>query len=344
MLQHIWYLLFKTYIRIALFFFFKKIRIYNQENIPKKGAVLIVSNHKNALLDPLIIATKMKRNTHFLARASAFKIKAVGWFLSTLNIIPIFRIRDGKDTITKNEEIFNKCSDVLNKQNTLLIFPEGTHFIKRSVQPLKKGFARIAFGTLEKYPDLQIHILPIGINYTEQTLFGESVSVYYGKPFLANDFFNKNDLNSSIDNLKDEVSEKLKKLTTHIEDEHYDTTIEQLGNVDFLQPKKINELIKELPNSKPNNTAIKAPSLIWKAIKTAVALNSFIPLKIYKSFIPKIKEIEFISTAKFGIGITAFPLFYWLQSLLLDYFFGGFIALTYLVVSYILVLVVAKTK
>ncbi len=344
MLQHIWYLLFKIYISTGLFFFYKKIKTYDKKNIPKKGAILLVSNHKNALIDPLIIATTMKRDVHFLARASAFKIKAVGWFLSTINMIPIYRIRDGKDSITKNEEVFNKCSEVLNNKNALLIFPEGTHFIKRSVQPLKKGFARIAFGSLEKHPDLQIHILPVGINYTKQTLFGESASLYFGKPFLATDFYKKNDINSSIENLKNEVAEKLKKLTTHIEDENYDTTLEQLGNVDFLQPKKVNELIKELPNSEPNNSTKKAPSFAWKTLKSIVAINSFIPISIFKSFIPKIKEIEFISTAKFGIGITAFPLFYWLQSLLVDYFFGGTIALIYLVTSYILVLVIAKAK
>ena len=344
MLKHIWYLLFKIYISTGLFFFYKKIKTYDKENIPKKGAILLVSNHKNALIDPLIIATTMKRDVHFLARASAFKIKAVSWFLSTINMIPIYRIRDGKNSITKNEEVFNKCSDVLKNQNALLIFPEGTHFIKRSVYPLKKGFARIAFDTLEAHPDLQLQILPIGINYTKQTLFGESASLYFGKPFLANDFYKKNDMNSSIESLKNEVAEKLKKLTTHIENDNYDTTLEQLGDVDFLQPKKVNALIKELPNSKANNSTTKAPSLAWKALKSIVAINSFIPISILKSFIPKIKEIEFISTAKFAIGITSFPLFYWLQSLLVNYFFGGILALTYLTISIILVLIAAKTK
>jgi len=344
MLKKIWYHLFKTYIGTGLFFFFKKIKIYNEEYIPEKGAVLLVSNHKNALLDPLIIATAMRRDAHFLARASAFKLKPISWFLSSLNMIPIYRIRDGKDSISKNEAIFNKCSKILKNKQCLLIFPEGTHFIKRSVQPLKKGFARITFGTLEKHPDLQIHILPIGINFTKQTLFGESVSLYFGKPFLANNFYKKNNLNGSIEDLKKEVSDKLKQLTTHIEDQNYDKTIAQLGNVDFLKPKKVNELIKELPNSKPKTTPEKEPTRVWKVLKLIVAINSFIPLLIYKSFVPKIKEIEFISTAKFGVGITAFPLFYTLQSLVIHHFFGGTIALIYLVISVVLVLAVAKTK
>ncbi len=344
MLKHIWYHLFKAYVSIGLFFFFKKIKIYNQNHVPEKGAILLVSNHKNALLDPLIIATIMKRNLYFLARASAFKIKPVHWFLSSLNMIPIYRIRDGKDSIVKNEEVFNKCSEILNHDQALLIFPEGSHFIKRSVQPLKKGFARIAFGTLEKHPDLQLQILPVGINYNNQTLFAESTSIYFGEPFLVNDFYNKKRLNNSIENLKTEVFKRLKKLTTHIEEKNYDTTIEQLSNVDFLQAKKVNALIKELPISKPDNLIKRTPSLAWKTIKSIVAINSFIPLLIYKYFVPKIKEIEFISTAKFGIGITAFPLFLGLQSLLINYFFGGVFTLIYLTTSIFFVLIAAKTK
>lgn len=344
MLKHLWYWLFKTYMGIGLFFFFKKISTHHKENIPKKGAVLFVSNHKNALIDPLLIATTNKRNIHFLTRASAFKIKLVHWFLSTLNMMPIYRIRDGRNTLSKNEAIFKKCYDILNAQKCLLIFPEGVHDIKRWVRPLSKGFTRIVFGTLEQNPDLELHIVPIGLNYSNATNFGESVSIYYGKSILANEFYTKEDINTSAKNLKNKVHEKLKELTAHIGIENYDNTIEQLGNIDYLNPAKVNEVIKGLPNSKPEITNLKRPSLCWKLLKTIVAINSFIPLLIFKSFLPKIKQIEFISTTKFAIGITAFPLFYGFQSLVINHFFGMQASLIYLLVSIALVLVLDKSK
>ncbi|NNC69960.1 MAG: hypothetical protein HKN90_03965 [Flavobacteriaceae bacterium] len=59
---------------------------------------------------------------------------------------------------------------------------------------------------------------------------------------------------------------------------------------------------------------------------------------------PKIQEVEFVSTTRFAIGITAFPLFYFLQTLLVDYLFNTKIALVYLGVSIVLVLFLAKSK
>ena len=349
MLKYIWYHLFKIYIGIGLFFFFKKVIIHDEDNIPKKGAVLLVSNHKNALIDPLIIATTMPRSLYFLTRASAFKLKPVSWFLSNLNMIPIYRMRDGKETIAKNEAIFKKCYDILNNKECLLIFPEGTHDIKRWVRPLSKGFTRITFGALQQYPNLKLYIVPIGLNYTEATSFGKSISIYYGKPIIANNYFDTNELKASTQQLKTVVHKKLKELTTHIEIENYDNTLKQLGNIDYLNPILVNNLIENLPKTNSANItskfiAAKSPSILWKTLKVLVAINSFIPLLIYKALLPKIKEIEFISTTKFAIGITAFPLFYTIQSFVINHFFGINYALIYVVVSIFSVLILAKTK
>ena len=338
------YQFFKNYMRIALYFFYKNILVYGKENIPKNGAVLFVSNHKNALIDPLIITVNTKRKLYFLSRASAFKIKPIAWFLSNLNMIPIYRIRDGKNTISKNEIVFKKCYDILNKNKSILIFPEGTHEIKRMVTPLKKGFARIVIGTLEKYPNLQLQILPIGLNYTDATLFGESTSIYYGKPILANDFIDKNNPTISIENLVTVVNEKLKGLTTNIKSEVYDSVINQLGNIDYLNPKKVNAAVENLSNYQSDKTIKKEQSLLWKGLKAIVSINSFIPLLIYKQFVSKIKEIEFVSTTKFGIGITAFPLFYILQSLVINHFFNLNFTIIYLLISILFVLILSKSK
>jgi len=352
-LKLIWYHIIKIYISTGLFFYFKKINVYGTDNIPKKGAVLFVSNHKNALIDPLLIATTTTRNIHFLTRASAFKLKLVKWLLSTVNMLPIYRLRDGKETLAKNNEIFNKCYSVLGKKRSLLIFPEGTHDIKRWVRPLSKGFTRITFGALEHNLNLELKIVPVGLNYTKADEFAESVSIFYGETIHVNPYWNKDDMNNSTTALKKIVSDKMKELTTHIEDqENYDTIMHKLGDIDFLQPKEVNNLIHEIYTNKSqitNNKIKKSykniePLFLWKVLKIIVSLNSIIPLLIYKVIEPKIQEIEFVATTKFAIGITAFPIFYILQTLAINYFFGIDIALLYLALSIILILLLAKTK
>jgi 1-acyl-sn-glycerol-3-phosphate acyltransferase len=329
-----------------LFFFFNKIIIKNEKNIPKKGAILLVANHKNALLDPLLIATTTKRTIHFLTRASAFKLWLVKWALSSVNMLPIYRMRDGKNTLAKNEIIFNKCFNLLNRKKGLLIFPEGTHDIRRWVRPLSKGFTRITFGALEQNPNLVIHIIPVGLNYTKADSFAQSVSIIYGKPITANDYYDKANLNTSMITLKDVVHKKMTELTTHIDIDHYEEITEKLGDIDYLNPELVNDSIKILAhkNIKAQNKKLQSHLKIPRILKGIVLLNGIIPYLIYKVIEPKIEEVEFVSTTKFVIGITIYPLFLMMQSLLINFFFNPAYAITYFVLSLILVLLAAKTN
>jgi bile acid:Na+ symporter, BASS family len=143
LLKKLWYTFVIFYIKTGLFFYTKKIKIVGKENIPKKGAVLFAVNHPNGLLDPLIVTTNTSRTTHYLVRAAIFKKPIVKKFLATLNLMPIYRIRDGVQEISKNAEVFNDCYDILNKQQALMIFPEGSHDKKRTVRILSKGFTRM---------------------------------------------------------------------------------------------------------------------------------------------------------------------------------------------------------
>jgi len=230
-LKKLWYNLFKIYVRTGLFFYTKKIKIVGRENIPKKGAVLFAVNHPNGLMDPLMVTTNTPRITHYLVRAAIFKKPIVKKFLGTLNLMPIYRIRDGVKELSKNTEVFNDCYDILNQQQALMIFPEGSHDRRRTIRTISKGFTRILFGALEKYPELKITVIPVGVTYQNSSQFPSKVAINYGKPIVANDFYNPNEINPSIKKIKEAVSSQLKELSVHIPfDENYDTTLQKLNN------------------------------------------------------------------------------------------------------------------
>ena len=344
-MKTIWYYIVKFYIRLGLFFYYKKLKVEGQENIPKKGAVLFVGNHQNALIDPLIIATTNNRNTHFLTRAGVFKKKLIILFFDSVQMIPIYRVRDGWTTLAKNNANFEKCIEILKNQKALLIFPEGSHNLVRKVRPLSKGFTRILFGAFEKYPNLDIHIVPVGLNYTRITDYPSSAAVYYGEPILVNKYWDPNDVFKSTNSLKEAVHNGMKILTTHIDknSEEYDATALKLDQlkVDYLNPIATNKIIKDInsqnfidPQSPP-----KHPKSVFYYI---FLINSFIPWKLWKKLQKGISEPEFISSIRFGLGITLFPLFYILQSLVLKYFFGGKIAIYYFVFSLLIAFITTK--
>src|SRR5690554_1258221 len=100
-----------------------------KENVSKNRPIIVAPNHRNALLDALLIvyAGYHNRQVVFLARADIFKQKFVAWMLRGMRIIPVFRIRDGKDNLDKNKDIFGSAARILKKNNPVAIFPEARH-------------------------------------------------------------------------------------------------------------------------------------------------------------------------------------------------------------------------
>jgi len=335
----------RFYISIGLFFLHKKITVVGKENIPKKGATLFIGNHQNALIDAILIPTTTKRELHFLSRASAFKNKLVSNFLSSLNMIPVYRIRDGIGTIEKNTAIFEQCFEILNNEGAVQIFAEGEHHLKRRIIPLKKGFARIILGTLQKYPNLKIQIVPVGLNYDSHLDFPSCVSIHYGKPIVANNFIDIKNPDIRYSKIINEVSSALKKVTLHIEDEkNYNEILQKLEsqNVDYTNPVAANKLAKNL-----KTTSIKKPAeryFNWfTPIHFIAKLNSMFPLLIWWYIKSIIKEVIFNNTFRFAVIATLFPLFYLIQTALVYYFFNIKYALIYLVSCIVLGIISTKT-
>jgi 1-acyl-sn-glycerol-3-phosphate acyltransferase len=243
-MKKLWLHSIKWYIQLGLFFYYKSIKVYNIENIPKHKPVLLLSNHQNALLDALLIATKCGRFSYFLSRASAFKKQIVRAILKSLQMLPVYRVRDGWSTISNNNAIFETCTELLHKGEAIVVFPEGNHNLKRTVRPLSKGFTRIVFNTLEKYPETDLQLVPVGLNFMNAKQYPDCVTVCFGKPIAAKTCVSDN-RNNDIINLKTRIKTEISKLTTHIPDEAYKESLQKLDalHVDYLDPKDVNTCI-----------------------------------------------------------------------------------------------------
>jgi len=339
-LKKLWYNFFKIYVQTGLFFYTKKIKIVGKKNIPKKGAVLFAVNHPNGLIDSLLVTTNSPRVTHYLVRAAIFKKPIVKKFLATLNLMPIYRIRDGVKELSKNTEVFNDCYDILNKQRALMIFPEGSHDKRRTIRTISKGFTRILFGALEKYPDLKITVIPVGVTYQKAGQYPCKVAIHYGKPILANDFYNPDEINPSIKKIKNAVSSQLKELSVHIPfDENYETTLQRLNDhkVDFTNVKEVNKMVQS-----GNIYALKSGFNYGLLFKIPFILNSLIPWILWKVLSKKIDEIEFVDTFRFGIGITLLPMYYLIQTLVVYEVYDSIIAGIYVAISLLVALSYSK--
>ena len=342
MLKKLWYESFKFFLKINLHFYTKKIHIIGQENVPEKGAVLFTANHPNALMDPLYIAAFNKREINFLVRADVFKKSLIKKIFATLNMMPIYRMRDGRSSLSNNQEIFEKCYQILNQQKALLIFPQGGHSRERTVPQLSKGFTRILFGALEVNPDIEIQVMPVGITYQNSTQYPSKVAIQYGTPIAAHDIIKKNETRVATETLKKEVRDQLKLLCVHIPiDDNYRKKLQMLNDasVNYTDVSTVNEVIQshqqlpEKPKKRSISDLLYLPSY----------LNLLFPFLAWKLLAKNIKQIEFVDTFKFGIGVFLVPVFLVLQSVILGSLTSVEIGVIYFIASVLLLLIYTKT-
>lgn len=305
------YLLLKHIIHFGLVNYHRSIKVYGLKNVPKNKPVLFLPNHQNALIDVLLIAVNCNRKPFFLARSDVFSGSLLNKLFSYLRMIPIYRMRDGRDKLSKNDAVFDACARILNKGEALVLFPEGNHNLQRRVRPLSKGFTRVLFRALELYPDLDVQIVPVGLNYRDALTFPDAASVYYGKPISVGEFYDADNMPGSANSIRDMVTGSLQSLTTHIASlERYESTLHylQAQKVDFLNPAETNRFVKEadfmenIPMVKTQKLPIRA-----RLLKTIFLLLNFPAVLSWRYILrPKVREAEFMGTFRFATALSGF--------------------------------------
>jgi 1-acyl-sn-glycerol-3-phosphate acyltransferase len=219
-------------VRVALQVFFKKIYISNADKLPKDKPVVLASNHPTAFLEPCILACFLDRPLYYLVRGDLFLKPLSNFLLRDLHMLPMFRTKDrGYAFIKHNFETFDACYDALRENKTMMIMAEGhTKMVKR-LNPLKKGTARLAFGALEKYPDLEdVYVAPVGVNYTYGDRFRSEVMINFDDPILIRDYWEAYQANSNAAtaDFTEELRKRLETLIISIPDEADEELTESL--------------------------------------------------------------------------------------------------------------------
>ena len=226
------YAFLKLIVKIATRIFFKKISVNNKKLIPKEGPLIVVANHPNTFMDPVLIAALMKQQVYFLAKSTVFGSPIKDWVLGNiLNMIPVYRKQDlppGKSA--NNQAVFEKCFDFLKNKGTLLIFPEGTSVMEKKLREIKTGTARIALGAeAENDFNLGVKILTVGINYSEGEKFRSDVTLNIDEPINVSEW--KETYNNSTSDvahkLTEHIREKLEDQLVVTKDKEHERLLEQ---------------------------------------------------------------------------------------------------------------------
>lgn len=311
---------------LSLKFYFRKWQVSGLENLPK-GPVIFVPNHQNAFLDAIIVTCSSEKNPWFMTRAKVFEKPRAAKLLRLLQMLPIYRFRDGYATLKKNEQVMDDMLNKLNDNNTILIFAEGNHNDKHQLRPLQKGVARLAL--TEKAENAAI--VPVGIQYDSLNDFRSRVLVSFGKPLYVKKMnLNGESTQEKIEVVMDSVRNGLQPLMLHISSPEYDEKLFHLKKFREHQEDLVKQLASDqlLVNNYPRPGQIKnrQSSLLQKFCNAFMRINLFIPIFVLRKFIlEKLKESQFTGSVKFAAGMLLVPVFVITQSVLIGIFTGSFL-------------------
>ena len=187
------YKIFKPILGLVYRFYYNP-KIIGKENIPKKGSIVIVGNHKH-IMDQNNIIISTKRIVHYMAKKEYFD-GPFEWFFRMTGCIPVNRsIKDNRAS--------KSALKVLNNGWALGLFPEGTrNKTKEFLLPFKYGAVSMA----KKTDSL---IVPFGIT-GDYKFRSKNLTIRIGKPYrVTGDLISENKKLEKV--IGDLMRENLKK-------------------------------------------------------------------------------------------------------------------------------------
>lgn len=149
---------------------FNRVKIRHLEQLPMKGPVMLIVNHLS-LWDPVYLFCLIRRKLNFMGKSELFDIPVLGWILRHVYVFPVKR-----NTIDRNA--LKTAAEALEREEVLVIFPEGTRSRDGRLLPLKEGAALFAYRS-------DCIVIPVAMSNTPKTFpkgFRQSVTVSFGAP------------------------------------------------------------------------------------------------------------------------------------------------------------------
>lgn len=154
---------------VVIPFYFRRVEIIGQEQLPLSGAVILAPTHRSrwdAILVPLAAGYKATgRHLRFMVTADEV-IGVQGWFIRRMGGFAINTKRPQVSSLRHGIEI-------LQRREPLVIFPEGGELLENRLfhpNKLHPGLARLALQAEASQADLSVQVVPIAICYRPITV------------------------------------------------------------------------------------------------------------------------------------------------------------------------------
>ena len=279
------------------------------DRVPWGQPCVVSPNHQNAFLDALLVGAFAPVKMTYLTRASVFG-SVFDWLFDALQMVPIYRRRDGFGKLSRNEQIFAEQREKLRAGESLLMFSEAEHALTYHLRPLSKGSSRFALETQEAI-ERDVQVVPVGINYYHHEQLGFKVSVVVDDPLPARDYVEEYRAHEAkgINALRMDLADAMKDCMLIPENtDDYETRVDRINrkneDLPFSEMKQALQTPEELEEKGPYRPGME--TLAW-----AISPLNIGPLWLERFLMRRIDDPVFVLSLKFAVGMFACPL-WWL--------------------------------
>lgn len=218
-------------------FYYPRIEIEGAERILAGGPVLLVANHPNSLIDPLLLGVAARRPVRLLAKAPLFSVPAFGAALRAAGMIPAYRGADDPKAVKRNLDSLASAARALATEGGALgIFPEGkTHDAPR-LAPVKSGASRLAMQAFAAGAK-ELRVVTVALNYERKEKFRSAVWIRVGEPVVVSDWLaaHGGDEHAAMRALSPELERRLRRDLIDLDDAAWENL---LDDVEWLLPRE----------------------------------------------------------------------------------------------------------
>ncbi|CAI5712116.1 unnamed protein product [Hyaloperonospora brassicae] len=259
------------FLRLLLHTYFRKIVLYGVDNFPRKGPVILCSNHPNMLVDAVLVMTevvRIGRSPYVWAKGSLFSHPIAAFVLRKFGAVPVYRPRRSEATLADvdsdkspeeleaaNRAMFEHTWHVLAGGNVMVLFPEGTSYTAPKMLSLRTGVMRVATGFAKHY-DQSIPIVPLGLNYFNKDRFRSQMTLDFGPcmtitpAMVHSDEFQQNE------------HSEVKRLTLELEKRMHGLTLNASGFSTIDAARMMRRLYLNVPGSIDANKEVRLTQCI----------------------------------------------------------------------------------
>lgn len=272
------YHFFRYLVRIGLRFYYQDITVMGLDKFPRDNPIITASNHPTGLMDVFLVLYHVKRQIKFTAAGGLFKNKLQAAFLTSAGAIPLYRRKDTPHEMDKNVESFQNYYQELEGCGAIGFYPEGTSHPEPWVNQIKTGTARIAMQAEDRNNfNLNLKVVPIGINSLKPGGFRGSVFVKFGNPISLKkykDLYRKNSA-EAVEQLTAEIQKEMESCTFHIKNNTLLNLIEDIKIIGFDEFKLDYKNLNSRAAKYYFITKILKDKIAWNGKITAISkLNS----------------------------------------------------------------------